>query len=176
MYYKIVNKDCEVYQKLHALRTEELRIEEQNKQAIDERIGIAWKSYFGRHGQQNFCRVTEYSGFQFTEPEKIDPKLWVKHPEHPEIYIPNRRTKQGREIAKFLSNGLKGGWYGKVLDILDLPNLARFSFPVVDIVDDTIVVFLGDGHQPKDENLIEITSKEFNEIRSKLFEPATNNQ
>ena len=30
MYYKIENKDSEIYQKLHALRTKELKIEEEN--------------------------------------------------------------------------------------------------------------------------------------------------
>ena len=36
MYYKIENKECEVYKKLHELRTKELLISEENKQAIKD--------------------------------------------------------------------------------------------------------------------------------------------
>ena len=33
---------------------------------------LNFENSFGNHGQQNFRRVTQYSGLVFTEPEKVD--------------------------------------------------------------------------------------------------------
>ena len=37
MYYKIENKECEVYKKLHQMRTEEIQIGKENEKAIEEK-------------------------------------------------------------------------------------------------------------------------------------------
>jgi len=168
MYYKITNKDSKVYQELHALRTKELKIEEDNIKAIEEKTGMTWDNSFGNHGQQTFRRVSSYQGFEFKETEKIDPKIWKQHKEHAELYVPNTKTKLGREMQEFLNNGLQGSRYDTVIKILDLQKLRRFTFPFVEIVDDLIIVFLGDDHEPKDENVIEITKKEFQSLREEL--------
>lgn len=166
MYYKIENKECKVYQELHALRTEELKIEKENKKTIDVKTGLKWGNSFGHHGQQNFRRVTSYMGFQFKEPEKVDLKIWKLSKNEKGIYVPNMRTKLGREMQDFLNNGLKSSSYDKVFKILKLDELRKFTFPFVEITkNENIIIFLGDGHEPKDKNVIEITKKEFNEIR-----------
>lgn len=72
MYYKIENKECEVYKKLHQMRTEEIQIGKENEKAIEEKTGLKFESYLGRSGQQNFSRTTEYFGFKFAEPQKVD--------------------------------------------------------------------------------------------------------
>jgi hypothetical protein len=168
MYYKITNKDCDVYQKLHELRTKELKMEEENIQAITEKTGLKWDNSFGHHGQQNFRRVSSYSGFEFKEPEKVDLKIWKIHPEHNTIFVPNLRTKLGREMEEFLRNGLKSSKLRLVLEILKLEDLRKFSFPFLGIVkDEIILLFVDDNHEPKDENVIEITKREFNELISK---------
>nr|DAI89499.1 MAG TPA: hypothetical protein [Caudoviricetes sp.] len=168
MYYKIENKDSKVYQELYALRTKELKIEKDNIKAIEEKTGMTWDKSFGNHGQQTFRRVSSYQGFQFKETEKIDAKIWKQHKEHKELYVPNTRTKVGREMQEFLNNGLQGSRYDKVIEILELEELRSFTFPFVEIVDDLIIIFLGDGHEPKDENVIEVTKKEFQSLREKL--------
>jgi len=168
MYYKITNKDSKVYQELHALRTKELKIEEDNIKAIEEKTGMTWENSFGNHGQQTFRRVSSYQGFEFKEAEKVDTKIWKQHKEHKELYVPNTRTKLGREMQEFLNNGLQRSNYNRVIDILDLEHLRRFTFPFVEIAGDLIIVFLGDEHEAKDENLIEITKKEFQSLREEL--------
>lgn len=169
MYYKIINKDSVLYQKLHALRAQELQFEKDNIKAIEEKTGMTWDSTFGHHGQQNFRRVSYYSGFEFKETDKIDPKIWKQHKEHPTVYVPNTRTKLGREMQEFLNNGLKGGRYDNVIEVLKLEKLRKFTFPFVEIVDDgVIIIFLGDSHEPKDENVIEITKREFQSLREEL--------
>lgn len=168
MYYKITNKESKVYQELYALRTKELQIEEDNIKAIEEKTGLTWDSTFGHHGQQTFRRVSGYSGFEFKETDKIDLKIWKQHKEHPTVYVPNTRTKLGREMQEFLNNGLKGSNYHRVLEILELESLRRFSFPFVEIVGEELIVFLDNSHEPKDENVIEITKKEFQSLREEL--------
>ena len=167
MYYKIVNKESEVYQKLHEMRTKERQMEDDNKQAIAEKTGLEYTQYIGHPGQQTFNRVSVYSGFKFTEPEKVDLKIWTRHKTHNDIFVPNKRTNAGREMAQFLSNGLKGHWFKVVYKILGLEGpIGSFSFPFVEIYGDVIGLFIGDEQeQPTDENLIEITSKEFNFLR-----------
>lgn len=165
MYYKIENKESEVYKKLHDLRTKELQIEIKNTASIIEKTGLEFKSYYGRSGQQNFRRVTSYSGFEFTHPDKVCLKTWKRHKEHNEIFVPNTRTKLGREMQEFLNNGLEGSRYDIVIEILKLPELRKFTFPFVEIINDNLIVLaLGEGHEPKDENVIEITSKEFKDL------------
>lgn len=166
MYYKITNKESEVYQKLHEMRTKELKIESDNKVAIKEKIGLDFTGFLGYPGQQNLCRVSQYSGFKFNEPEKADPKIWQEHKQFTGYYIPNKRTKLGREMEEFLSMNLGSSCFTNPLDILQLEPSGRFSFPFVEIVNDTIILFIDISIGViKDENVIEITSREFKEIR-----------
>jgi hypothetical protein len=166
MYYKIVNKDSEVYKRLHEMRTKELQMEADNKQTINDITGLAWTKFLGHHGQQTFCRVTSYSGFEFTEPEKVNLKIWSKHKQFPGIYFPNKRTELGRKMSKILTNGLKGSSISVAFENLgiEFPH-GNFSFPFVEIINDIILVYLGENQIPTDENIVEITSKEFDLLR-----------
>lgn len=174
MYYKILNKESEVYKKLHEMRTLELQMEEDNKKAIEEKTGMTWESYFGRRAQATFNRTTDYMGFEFIEKDKVDPKIWKQDKSDPKIYMPNTRTKVGRDMAEFLNNGLKGHRFSKIFDIIECerPN-GSFNWPYVEIFDDIIVMFLDAQNVPADkENVIEITSVEFNSIREAVAEEA----
>lgn len=163
MYYKITNKECEVYKKLYSLRVTERIISESNLKKINEKVGLKWHAFLGYSGQQNFRRTTQYQGFKFEEPEKICLKIWKESREHEGFFVPNRKTKRGREMSEFLLNGLESSNYNIVFDILNLDHLDRFTFPFVEIVDGQIVIFLK-NEEPKDPNIIEITKREFFEI------------
>ena len=166
MYYKIINKESEVYQKLHEMRTHEMQIENENEAAIKEKTGLDFSGFMGYRGQQNWWRVTQYSGLNFTEPEKVDQVIWKPHKEHKGCFVPNKKTSKGREMDRFLRNGLKGSNFHRPLEILQLDCPVRFSFPFVDIVNDVIVIYLDEKFgNPQDENVIEITSREFEMIR-----------
>lgn len=169
MYYKIENKECEVYQKLRKMRAEEIQIGKDNEKAIEEKTGLKFESFLGRSGQQNFCRTPQYRGFQFTEPEKVDLKIWKQDKKRPEIFVPNKRTKLGREMDEFLVDGLKSSLYSRPFDILGIPETnGRFTFPFVEVVNDIVLIFLGsESPEPQDENVIEITKREFSELLSK---------
>ena len=170
MYYKIINKECEVYKKLHKLRTEEEQIELHNLESIKEKTGLKFKNYLASEvGQQYVRRVTQYLGFEFIEYEKVNPIIWKRDKEHPEIFIPNRRSKLGREMADFLHNGLKYSNYNKPFEILKMAKGRKFKFPFIQICNDLIVIYLGDDNEPKDPNIIEITKLEFTSILEEKY-------
>lgn len=164
MYYKIKNKECEVYKQLHEMRLNELKIEKENVSAICEKTGLTFDNYLGLHGQQNFNRVAQYDGFEFLETEKVDLKIWKRHPQHLSIWIPNKRTKQGREMDQFISNGLRGSVYNQVFKILKCKHHSKFVLPYVEVCKEIVLIYLGEDYDLIDENIIEITKKEFYSI------------
>lgn len=174
MYYKIENQECEVYKKLHEMRSQELKWEEENKQAIAEKVGLNYSQYLGRHGQQTFGRVSEYSGFWFTEPKKVDYKVWKRDPKNPDIFIPNKRSTEGKEMAQFLRNGLKGHYFSIVFKILGIKQpMGRFSFPFVEICGDAIIILLGnEAPELTDQNIVEITKREFYQLMDSISKTA----
>ncbi|AEV34180.1 hypothetical protein Oweho_3229 [Owenweeksia hongkongensis DSM 17368] len=166
MYYKIENTECEVYQKLHDMRTAEIKMKQENEAAIEEKTGSAFDSFLGHHGQSGFSRVSTYDGFKFLNSENIDLKAWKISEKHPEVHVPNRRTKAGKEMYKFLSNGLQKSWFQTPLDILGLEIYGRFHLPFVEIVGEVIILFLDNNLHPKDPNVIEITRTEWEKLRT----------
>lgn len=163
MYYKVVNTESEVYKKLHAMRTEELKMDAENEIAIDKKIGLVRGDlFFGKKGQRHFNRTTQYDGFEFIHPEKVDLKIWKKHKVHEKIFVPNRRTKVGKEMADFLLNGLQSNNFMEPLDILGISINNSLQFPYVEISEEAIILFLGNFVIPQDPNVIEITRTEFN--------------
>lgn len=164
MYYKIENKECEAYKKLHKMRTKELKFEEENKAIITEKTGLEWNRFLGHDGQQQWNRVTTYSGFEFISPEKVDLKIWTESKQYSGIYVPNRRTKAGREMVELLNNGLRGHRFDIVFDILKIEHKPRFTFPFVEICNETIVMYFGEDYNIKSDDIIEITKSEFGKI------------
>lgn len=167
MYYKITDKESELYKKLHELRTRELAIEERNRKAVIDKVGLEWDGIYGRVGQQHVSRVSTYSGFSFKDKTKVDPKVWVWQPSI-DGFLPNKRTSKGKEMAGFLRD-LETSSVFKLFSILGFEFPERFTYPVVDICDETIVLFTG-SIELTDPCAIEITSVEFKELRSSLIE------
>lgn len=168
MYYKIVNKDCEVYQKLFNLRQKEHQINEENLKAIKEKIGLEFDKYFGHNQNGSFIRTKRYIGFVFKEPEKVNLKIWKKYNKDEKTFIPNKQTKLGREMFKFLEN-LKISTFTEVTDILGINIVSpRFTYPIMEIINDTILLHINDSNHVEDENIIEITYKEFQEIAKRI--------
>lgn len=164
MYYKIEKKESKVYKELVKLRKEEKEFEKLNCKLIVEKTGSNYKSFLGHKGQQNFSRLTQYNGFEFEEPKKLNQKAWKKHKEHPQIFVPNKRTKEGKEMDSFLQHGLKTSFFRKPLDILGVDANGSFSLPFIELVKDVIVMYLDDSFEFENKDVIEITKKEFENI------------
>lgn len=167
MYYKITNTECEVYKKLHEMRTEEAAMNAENKRMVRAKVVLDFDRFYGSNNQQNWDRVQKYEGFCFKEHDKVDLKIWKKHKEDDNTYVPNLRTEVGREMSKFLKRILQKSDFRKPFKILGIDYGRRFTFPFVEIVGGTILLYLSDHHQPKDENVIEITSREFFNLTNK---------
>jgi len=166
MYYKVENKNCDVYKKLHALREKEIQMEEDNSSLLKEKIGFNFTQFLGYPGQQTFSRVTEYHGFKFIDTNNINLKVWKEEKCNKGIYTPNLRTKLGREMGSFISNGLKKSCFSNVIDILKIEDYVngRFSFPFVEICNETIILWLDDKVDLENKDVIEITKIEFTSI------------
>lgn len=169
MYYKIINKDSDVYKRLYDLRKKEQEIEESNNKLVMELVGQDFTHFIGRVGQQNFERVTQYSGFEFKHPEKLPPKVWVLDKQYGDkgCHVPNRRTKAGREMLYKLKT-LPHSSIIDVFTILGCDLCGRFTFPYVEIgKDDVIVLYMSDRFDDvlsQNKDIIEITKREFEEI------------
>lgn len=164
MYYKIINKKCALYKNLHELRKKELEIEENNRKLVKEIVGDDWNEFVGHKGQQNFARCTQFNGFKFNHPENLPPKTYVLDKEFGEdgVYVPNKRTKAGREIRVKLNN-MPHSSIIRVFEILECEMSGRFVFPYVEICDNgAIVVYMSDRYdlEKKFKDIIEITRKE----------------
>lgn len=162
MYYKIENADSEIFKKLYALRLKEHEINKENRELIIKEYGSDFSSYL-YNGEQKWNRCKTYKGFEFHH--KIDINGWKSCEDAPEIYIPNKRTKNGKKIIEFL-NSLKSTSMIDLLDILDLDLISDFpfSFPFLEIIDDILILSLDNNYNPTDVDLIEITKKEFNQL------------
>lgn len=164
MYYKIVNQESEIYKKMLDLRQYEIQADIDNVNEIKSRTGLDFNSFLGQHGQQNFNRTTSYMGFKFLNPDMVDRKVWKLHKKHPNIFVPNKRTKVGRDMDNFLSHELKCSSLFSLLEILKLQTIPKFQFPYLEIVDNILIMSLDDRFNFKNDDVIEITSKEFNEL------------
>lgn len=167
MYYKITNTESKVYKELFSLRTEELEIEKNNNNAVKNVVGCDWDNFLGYDGQQNFFRVRTYTGFAFKHPDRLPAKTWKQHKKYTDIYVPDTRTKNGKQIKKFLDD-LPHSSIKKVFSILNCPLDGRFVFPFVEIgKGDVIVFYMSERYDEvlrQNKDIIEITCNEFKEI------------
>lgn len=167
MFYKITNKDSKVYQDLVALLDKEASINEYNRSVANEVTkGLDWEKFIGFGTQCNFNRVKYYRGFCFKDPDKVNPKEWREDKEYPGAYRPNKRTKAGKDIQSRLNQQKRSDIFflEPIFGINLINGVESFKFPQIFLQDDVLAIYLDDKHIPKDENVIEITSKEFKEI------------
>lgn len=169
IYYKITDKESDLYKKLYEQRTMELEAHKQNQVTLAKLIPYKWDIYSG-HRDNSFSRIQRYFGFKFENPEEVDMKVWKRDPNHPEIFIPNKRTKAGKEIQKAISN-LKCFSFMEIMDILDIKDYCgRYVIPTLEIAGDTILVSVDDKHKLTQQDAIMITMDEFfNILRSAGF-------
>ena len=162
MYFKIENKNSWVYGMLHALRTKELSYEKQNKESVEKSVVYPFTKFGGYPGQQNARRVTLYLEFKFTNPEEVSMKTWQPSG-NAGFFRPRLVTKKGRVMSNFLHNGLKYSDYREIYRILDIKRPDVFVYPFMEIAANGSIYLYLKHELPKDVNIIEITSKEFEE-------------
>lgn len=160
MYYKMTNTSCEKYKQLRAFREEEIKIEKENRKAIEKIVRHPFDKFVGHSGQSSFERVTRWRGFVFTDTTNINERIWKTHKEFPDAYFPNRRYKEGKAMYDRI-NALPKSSFFKFMELLEIEFIGRFSWPYIFISGETLLFYFDDRFEPTDENFIEITKKEF---------------
>lgn len=168
MYYKIINKECAIYKQLYAMRLRELAINAQNRIAIEEKTGHKWSNWVGYGRQTTWWRTHMYLEFAFVNPETLDLKVWKFNPES-KCFCTNKRTKVGREMQSFLDRLPKGNqieiWKTFNTELPVAPQSFKFPFLEITTAENILVLFLDSAIEPESEDVIEITSKEFEALR-----------
>lgn len=101
IFYKVENKDSELFKKASEFLEVEDRLREEQKAAIEAKVP-KFKTYRGAKG---FNRIVRFTGFVFEDQQNIDPKVWkTEEKDGKMLSTPNRRTKVGREMYKFLNS------------------------------------------------------------------------
>ena len=95
IYYKVENKDSELFKRAHVFLAMEEELREIQRKTIESKLPKFSKYQF----LKGFNRIVQYTGFVFDDKENIDPKVW-KTKEM--LSTPNRRTKVGRAMEEFL--------------------------------------------------------------------------
>lgn len=160
MYYKITDKQSEVYNQFKELLDWEREIKQENERNLIKKAGSDFRAYMGTPAPHHDSRVTRFSGFEFTEPDKLNPKAWKPDKDNPDIMVPNRRTKAGKEMDRFLSGmsgELKQSHFGKIYDILGLSRpTGRFKLPQVGLGKEDEILIAIDA-EVEHEDVIETT-------------------
>ena len=99
IYYKVENKDSELFKRANVFLAKEEELREIQRKAIESKVP-KFSKYKGTKG---FNRIVQYTGFVFDDKENIDPKVWKTKEENGEMLSkPNLRTKVGKAMDKFL--------------------------------------------------------------------------
>lgn len=99
LYYKVENKDSDLYKRANEFLAMEENLREAQRKAIESKVP-KFSKYKGAKG---FNRIVRYTGFVFDDKENIDPKVWKTKEENGEMLsTPNLRTKVGRAMDDFL--------------------------------------------------------------------------
>lgn len=160
MYYKITDKDSLLYKELRALREDECRMNEENLAAIKKRIPYKWTDARGRF-QIGPLRTNMYQSFLFADSEHVDPEIWEKHSLYPGYFRPNEKTQPGKDMYNFLTYELPQIHTTRLYAILNPPVSDNYAFPFLELVVDTLLLFVDDRIVLREPCFIEITSVEF---------------
>lgn len=101
LYYKVENKDSDLYKRANEFLSMEEKLREIQRKTIESKVP-KFSKFKGRKG---FIRIVQYIGFVFDENESIDPKVWKTKEEDGEMLsVPNLRTKVGKAMNEFLGS------------------------------------------------------------------------
>jgi hypothetical protein len=167
LYYKVENKDSDLYKRANEFLAMEKKLQEIQRNAIKSKVP-KFSKYKARKG---FNRIVRCIGFVFDDKESIDPKVWKTIVEDGEMLsVPNLRTKVGRAMDDFLRSF-------KRTDIFDLhrllaideknicgnfynANLFEFNGRIYIIIDSQF----RDVFEKNNTNIIEITNGEMTKV------------
>lgn len=165
MYFKITNKESELYKKLEAYIKKRRHQKNTNYNLIKEFLQVDFNQALCSSG--GFLCLPSIKGIVPLSKKEIEGMKPDK--QYPNVLFPNKRTKKGKEIDEFLNN-LPNWWYKEEVILLPVrktnsPSGIKFSTPYIEIIDETIIVRVDKCFQPYEtEDFTEITETHFMKI------------
>ena len=81
IYYKVENKDSELFKRANVFLAKEEELREIQRKTIESKL----PKFSKYKGEKGFNRIVIYTGFVFDDKESIDPKVWKTKEENGEI-------------------------------------------------------------------------------------------
>lgn len=167
LYYKVENKDGDLYKKAKEFLAMEEKLRETQREAIESKVP-KFSKYKGRKG---FNRIVQYTGFIFDDTESIDPKVWKTKEENGVMYsTPNLRTKAGKAMGKFLKSFKRTtAWDVDRLLAIDVKSIYGGFYPANLFVFNECVYIMIDSQfrdvfEKNNTDVIEITNGEMTKV------------
>ena len=167
LYYKVENKDSDLYKRANEFLAMEEKLRETQRNAIESKVP-KFSKYKARKG---FNRIVRYVGFVFDDKASIDPKVWkTKEENGVMLSTPNLRTKVGKAMNKFLRSFQRTTvWDVDRLLAIDIEtlygsfyqaNLFEFNNRIYIIIDSQF----RDVFEKNNTDIIEITNGEMTKV------------
>lgn len=167
LYYKVDNKDSDLYNRANEFLAIEEKLREIQRKSIESKV----QKFSKFKAIKGFNRIVQYTGFIFDDTESIDPKVWkTKEENGVMLSTPNLRTKAGKAMGKFLKSFKRTTvWDVDRLLAIDVKSIYGSFYPANLFVFNECVYIIIDS-QFRDEfeknntDVIEITNGEITKV------------
>lgn len=164
MYFKIENKESELYKNVMAYIEKRRQQQKDNYDAVNKYFGFDFTNLLmygrGMNSLNSIFGVVSENIIEGMKPDKC----------FENAQVPNLRTKKGKEHRRFF-NSLPNWSFHKEHDLFPLKergSVGRFTLPYLDEINDVIFVRIDDKFKPEETiDFIEITTSEFNRLTEK---------
>lgn len=167
LYYKVENKDSDLFKRASEFLAMEEKLREIQRKTIESKVPKFSKC----RCEKGFNRIVRYTGFVFDDKESIDPKVWKTTVENGVMLSsPNLRTNVGRAMDEFLRSF-------KRTDIFDLHRLLTIgeknicgSFYIANLFEFNNRIYIiidsqfRDVFEKNNTDIIEITNGEMTKV------------
>lgn len=167
LYYKVENKDSDLYKRANEFLAMEEKLREIQRNAIESKVP-KFSKYKARKG---FNRIVRYIGFVFDDKASIDTKVWkTKEENGVMLSTPNLRTKVGRAMNEFLRSFKKTNvWDVDRLLAIDEKSLCGEFYPAdLFVFNECIFIIIDsqfrDVFEKNNTDIIEITNGEMTKV------------
>lgn len=167
LYYKVENKDSNLYKRANEFLSMEEKLREIQKKTIESKV----PKFSKYRGEKGFNRIVRYAGFVFDDKESIDPKVWkTKEENGVMLSTPNLRTKVGRAMNEFLRSFKRTDvWDVDRLLFIDEKSICGTYYPAdLFVFNERIYIIIDsqfrDVFEKNNTDIIEITNGEMTKV------------
>ena len=167
LYYKVKNKDSDLYKRANEFLSMEEKLREIQRKTIESQLPKFSKC----KGIKAFNRIMQYTGFVFDDKETINTKVWKTKEENGEMLsTPNLRTKVGKAMNEFLRSFKRTSVWdvNKILNIDEKSLYGSFYPANLFVFNECIYIIIDsqyrDVFEKNNTDIIEITNGEMTKV------------